>query len=682
YPEPPYPPLSPDKLNPPTPSIYVETEKEAFSLQLQEFCLASPIAVIRNIANVLKLDLSLFSTKTLVDANPDHTIEVRRQFHQPSDENWDSDKSKLIWHCESERSHTTISRYANYQASSFEESIQGGVVLPGQTTSLTPRTSAGSSPQTISSPRDHSDSDSNASAPSTSLASSWSSRASKRFKRNLNFKVVEFGTNVDLSDEKKWKLQLNELNKLPAFARVVSASNMLSHVGHSILGMNTVQLYMKVPGCRTPGHQENNNFCSININIGPGDCEWFGVPEEYWGEIAKLCAKEGTNFVHGSWWPNLAELHERRVPVYRFLQKPGDLVWVNTGTVHWVQAIGWCNNIAWNVGPLTSKQFSLAIDRYEWNKVERFKSIVPMVHLTWNLAKSIKVHDEELFVWIKSCLMRTLKYCQFVVDFVEKCGQEIKWHGKDRNEATHYCTSCEFEVFNILFVRKTGDKKLVVHCLECALKMSPILEGFIVLQEYTMEHLTSIYENFQLTDGVNGSIISSKLDLPPLLERTLKLMVFDLDHTLWPFHVDMFDFEPPFRSKGDTVVDKYDKQIKAFPESLEVLKIWSQRCDIAVASRTTYPEGAASLLKLFGFEQYIKYKEIYPGCKHKHFASLKKRSSVDYSEMIFFDDEYGNIRDLKEKGVESIYVDGNVGATKELVKKSVEKTFTKVEKPT
>lgn len=34
--------------------------------------------------------------------------------------------------------------------------------------------------------------------------------------------------------------------KLPAFARVVSAANMLSHVGHVILGMNTVQLYMKV----------------------------------------------------------------------------------------------------------------------------------------------------------------------------------------------------------------------------------------------------------------------------------------------------------------------------------------------------------------------------------------------------------------------------------------------------
>jgi hypothetical protein len=39
----------------------------------------------------------------------------------------------------------------------------------------------------------------------------------------------------------------------------------------------------------TAGHQENNNFCAVNINIGPGDCEWFAVPENYWGVIQRLC---------------------------------------------------------------------------------------------------------------------------------------------------------------------------------------------------------------------------------------------------------------------------------------------------------------------------------------------------------------------------------------------------------
>ncbi|MEQ2303485.1 Lysine-specific demethylase 6A [Ameca splendens] len=134
--------------------------------------------------------------------------------------------------------------------------------------------------------------------------------------------------------------------------------------------MNTVQLYMKVPGSRTPGHQENNNFCSVNINIGPGDCEWFAVPESYWGVVNDFCEKNNINFLMGSWWPNLEDLYESNVPVYRFIQRPGDLVWLNTGTVHWVQAIGWCNNIAWNVGPLTEvsclKQFAEKSSDHNW----------------------------------------------------------------------------------------------------------------------------------------------------------------------------------------------------------------------------------------------------------------------------------------------------------------------------
>ncbi len=62
---------------------------------------------------------------------------------------------------------------------------------------------------------------------------------------------------------------------------------------------------MKVPGARNPARQENNNFCAVNINIGPGDCEWFGVPEDYWGALYELCEKNGVNFLRGSWWPNM-----------------------------------------------------------------------------------------------------------------------------------------------------------------------------------------------------------------------------------------------------------------------------------------------------------------------------------------------------------------------------------------
>ncbi|XP_076008477.1 lysine-specific demethylase 6A-like isoform X3 [Genypterus blacodes] len=468
-PPPPSPALPKDKLNPPTPSIYLENKRDAFFPPLHQFCTnpTNPVTVIRGLAGALKLDLGLFSTKTLVEANPEHLVEVRTQLSQPADENWDPTGTKKMWRCESARAHTTIAKYAQYQAASFQESLREE-----------------NEKKALKEPSD------------TEPASAESVAR----KRRGPLKHIKFGTNIDVSDERKWKQQLQELSKLPAFARVVSAGNLLSHVGHTILGMNTVQLYMKVPGSRIPGHQEHNNFCAVNINIGPGDCEWFAVPEPYWGVMSNFCEKNNINFLMGSWWPNLEDLYEADVPVYRFIQRPGDLVWLNTGTVHWVQAIGWCNNIAWNVGPLTAHQYKLAVERYEWNKLQSVKSMVPMVHLSWNMARNIKVSDHKLFEMIKYCLLRTLKQCQWVKEALASAGKETVLRPRSRDEPAHYCTICEVEVFNLLFVRREllSKKQYVVHCQDCARKGSAALDDFVVLEQHRMDDLMQVYDQFTL----------------------------------------------------------------------------------------------------------------------------------------------------------------------------------------
>ncbi|KAA8588415.1 hypothetical protein FQN60_001609 [Etheostoma spectabile] len=445
-PHPPSPPLPKDKLNPPTPSIYLENKRDAFFPPLHQFCTnpANPVTVIRGLAGALKLDLGLFSTKTLVEANPDHLVEVRTQLAQPTDENWDPSGSRKMWRCESSRSHTTVIKYAQYQASSFQESLR----------------------------------EENEKKKEVEAEAGSSDSAMRR--RKGSFKHLKFGTNIDLSDEKKWKPQLQELSKLPAFARVVSA-----------------------------GHQENNNFCSVNINIGPGDCEWFAVPETYWGVINDFCEMNNINFLMGSWWPNLEDLYETNVPVYRFIQRPGDLVWLNTGTIHWVQAIGWCNNIAWNVGPLTAHQYKLAVERYEWNKLQSVKSIVPMIHLSWNMARNIKVSDHKLFEMIKYCLLRTLKQCQMQRELLLAAGKDLVWHGRTPSEPAHYCSICEVEVFDLLFVTTESNsrKTYVVHCQDCARRGSADLDNFVVLEQYKIEDLMHVYDQFTLvSNGCTGPV--------------------------------------------------------------------------------------------------------------------------------------------------------------------------------
>ncbi|ESO01127.1 hypothetical protein HELRODRAFT_82278 [Helobdella robusta] len=468
---PPSPPPSPspiygDKLYPSVPSIYLESKKDVFSIELQQYCYSQSVCVVRGLAGILKLDLGLFSTKTLVELNPDHRVEVRSQVLQAPDDNYNA-SGEQVWWCDSTRSYTTIARYAHYQAASFQESLK----------------------EEDEKSKGHwkekeSDDDS---VSSTS-----------KIKRTM----IKFGTNIDLSDENKWRVQLQELTKLPAFARVVSASNLLSHIGYNILGVNTVQLYMKVPGSRTPGHQENNNFCGVNINIGPGDCEWFAVPHQYWGSLYRLCQRNNVNYLTGSWWPNLNDLRDNHIPVYRFIQKPGDLVWLGPGTIHWVQSVGWCNNIAWNVGAPIWKQFQLSMNSYAYNKIEHFKSIVPMIHLSWNLARNIKIVDAQLYEMIRRTLLYTLDACCQKMKFIEGLKMNVEYQQKNDHDPVAYCDVCQIEIFNLVFT-KTLDKDGKMYCYNCARKCSGQLQNFNVFMQNKIQNLYEVINNFQL-----GSIVS------------------------------------------------------------------------------------------------------------------------------------------------------------------------------
>lgn len=56
------------------------------------------------------------------------------------------------------------------------------------------------------------------------------------------------------------------------------------------------------------------------------------------------------------------------------------------------------------------------------------------------------------------------------------------------------------EVFNLLFVRREllSKKPYVVHCQDCARKGSATLDDFVVLEQYRMEDLMQVYDQFTL----------------------------------------------------------------------------------------------------------------------------------------------------------------------------------------
>lgn len=206
------------ELSPSVNCFCVNSKNEAFSLSMREFCLNFPIVMIRGLDTVLDLNLSLFSTKTLVETNPKDTIEVRVQMPQTNEENWTRDRSKMVWHYYSHRIHKTIVEYAIYQTKKLQQSIE----------------------------KEKED------AQNKEMISSYFLDLEKFSQKTITKDTdrykneILFGTNLDLSNREKWKQQLEELKKLPPLFQVESNENMLNHVGHNILGVNTVQLYMKV----------------------------------------------------------------------------------------------------------------------------------------------------------------------------------------------------------------------------------------------------------------------------------------------------------------------------------------------------------------------------------------------------------------------------------------------------
>lgn len=143
-----------------------------------------------------------------------------------------------------------------------------------------------------------------------------------------------------------------------------------------------------------------------------------------------------------------------------------------------------------------------------------------------------------------------------------------------------------------------------------------------------------------------------------------KMIVFDLDYTLWPFWTDTHLTPPlaPNTSNGLSVEDASGESYTFYDESPAILRaVLDKGIVIAAASRTAAPVLAREILEQLivpsrdaGFPQpaieFFQHLEIYPGSKITHFQKLQKATKLDYKDMLFFDDESRN-KNVEQLGV-------------------------------
>ena len=134
-----------------------------------------------------------------------------------------------------------------------------------------------------------------------------------------------------------------------------------------------------------------------------------------------------------------------------------------------------------------------------------------------------------------------------------------------------------------------------------------------------------------------------------------KVVVFDLDGCLWDPEMYMLSWRggAPFEADGERVV-----LLGAARDILRQLRTtddWSAT-KVAISSRTDEPAWAAELLDKFRVDDMVlgdcfDAREITKESKSSHFRRLKEKYECDYEEMLFFDNEYGNCREISSLGV-------------------------------
>ncbi|CAL2051914.1 unnamed protein product, partial [Caenorhabditis brenneri] len=305
-----------------------------------------------------------------------------------------------------------------------------------------------------------------------------------------------------------------EIRKFPLSMQPNGEKDQMRHGDKELPGINGVQCYFKFPGCRTVLHNEDYVLTSFNINVGEGPCVWYLIPREYTEKVHELLEKQKifSKFVtkESPIWLHAKDLIMAGIKFHKIVQEPGVMMFTGVATYHFVQSVGFADNVSWNVMMPTFTQLACSAVQHDFYVAHQYRSAVPIHQIIWQMAIKKQEVDGKTKKLLKAMLMRSLAttkkqelYIRNVLStrhelFEFKNVKEMESRGETHEiQSYSMCLKCDLVLFNYIPVARNRKGEYYSCCFQCLRKNA---KEVTVYEFNTIKELEEVFDSVQLND--------------------------------------------------------------------------------------------------------------------------------------------------------------------------------------
>lgn len=221
----------------------------------------------------------------------------------------------------------------------------------------------------------------------------------------------------------------------------------------------------------------------------------------------------------GLWFSDVDFCLQNGIPIKKFTQKPGDIVYLNSGTLHWVYSEGISVHTSWNFAERKLSVFKDMLARQEINDKINLKDVIPLKFLILELlSHESKLLDEPLLILL-------LDKIKGDIEKELNLARGLQFEIQPENSQVFLCDACIKETFIFwVLIDDETNKLLNFFCLSCAKKNKNAkkLHKVTFYRSHSEEEITNLIQRIQNPNFQLKEIYSSLKDPSPQSDSTKK----------------------------------------------------------------------------------------------------------------------------------------------------------------